>query len=325
MLILVGVLVIILAATRPASLGLSDFEVRRQEKAGILTDFDVRRAVNYRAVMTLLNLKILVMLAVFIILAVWLFGWTVGTITALIFVILFPVLAKIKPIKLLAEKLYIHYEKYMLSFVDKAGWLVRFFELPEDKQAREAKPKLFSKSELRSIIRTSPGILSETDTLLINGALKFNDKTVGDIMTPLESIEAVDAKELLGPVVLSDLHKTGHRRFPVTNGDLNHVVGVLYIDELLVADSSQKSRKVSEAMNKNIGFVHQTYSLKQALEASLATDNSLLIVVNSARETVGLITLEDILGSLFGKNISIDAKFDKHSDLEAVAKRKQNN
>lgn len=325
MLILVGALVIILAATRPVSLGLSDFEVRRQEKAGILTDFDVRRAVNYRAIMTLLSLKTLVLLVVFVLLAVWVLGWMAGTITSLIFVILFQTIAKIKLVKTLATKLYDYYEKPMLNFVNKAGWLVRFFESPEDKKSRTAKPKLFSKAELRSIIRTSPGILSETDTLLINGALKFSDKTVDDIMTPLESIESVDSKELLGPIVLSDLHKTGHRRFPVTKGDINQIVGVLYINELLVADSSQKSQKVSEAMEKTFGYVHQTYSLSQALEASLATNSSLLIVINSARETVGLITIEDILGSLFGKNLYIDVTFDKHSDLAAVAKRKQNN
>ena len=322
--ILVFLILIFVAATQPVTLGLSSFELRRQEKAGILSDLDVIRANYYHQVKIFFRLVLYILLATLVILSVWILGWSNGIWFSLVAIIIFQPIANLKLIRNLAKAAYLIYERHLLSLVSKITWLLKLLETQEDLSAQRSKLKLFSKAELRSVIRTSTGLLTEPELKMVNGALKFSDKTVDDVMTTRNSIEAIDAKELLGPIVLSDLHKTGHKRFPVTDGNLDNIVGVLYVHELLTIDSSKKTPKASDAMNKSVGYVHQTYSLNQALEAALATDNSLLIVINSARETVGLITVEDILGTLFGGRVLDDESFSKHDDLAAVAKRKQN-
>ena len=55
----------------------------------------------------------------------------------------------------------------------------------------------------------------------------------------------------------------------------------------------------------------------KALGACIKKRRSLLVVVNQYRETVGVITVEDIIEQLIGRKI-ID-QFDEYDDLRAVA------
>ena len=139
-------------------------------------------------------------------------------------------------------------------------------------------------------------------------------------MTPRSVVETIKKSEILGPLVLDDLHKTGHSRFPVIEGDIDHVVGVLYLRDLLTLDTNRKHTALAEsAMSKNVFYIHQEQSLGHALAAFLKTHHHLFIVVNEFRETVGILTLEDTIETLLGKKI-VD-EFDAHDDLRTVAGR----
>ena len=76
-----------------------------------------------------------------------------------------------------------------------------------------------------------------------------------------------------------------------------------------------------KAMDSGINYIRQDQTLNQALAAFLKTHKHLFIVVNESRETVGLLTLNDVIQELIGHPI-ID-EFDTHDNLHAVAKRKK--
>ena len=90
-----------------------------------------------------------------------------------------------------------------------------------------------SKEELLEMVAQSSGAISSSEKKLITNGLKFNDMKVEEIMTPRSMIESVPMNELLGPLVLDDLHKKGYSRFPVIDGDIDHVVGMLRIQDLV--------------------------------------------------------------------------------------------
>ena len=52
-------------------------------------------------------------------------------------------------------------------------------------------------------------------------------------MTPRGVMNTVAKEDVIGPLLLDELHKTGHSRFPVTDGDIDHIVGILHIRSLL--------------------------------------------------------------------------------------------
>ena len=150
-------------------------------------------------------------------------------------------------------------------------------------------------------------------------ALSFKTKTVASIMTPRAVIDSVPKQELLGPLVLDDLHKTGHSRFPVIDDNLDHIVGILHIQDLLTLDGGKKTTTADKTMEARVYYIHQDQTLQQALSGFIRTHHHLFIVINEYRETVGVLTLEDVVEALLGRKI-ID-EFDSHQDLRQVAAR----
>ncbi|MBP9761790.1 CBS domain-containing protein [Candidatus Saccharibacteria bacterium] len=154
--------------------------------------------------------------------------------------------------------------------------------------------------------------LGEID--LLSHALVFGDKSVLDTQTPKRVVQSVSADDAVGPVLMGELHKSGHSRFPVYDTKKDNIVGVLYLHDL-VATSNQG--KVRDIMRRKMTYVHEDFSLYQTLQAFLKTKQHLFIVVNGFEEYVGIITIEDVLEQIIGKPI-VD-EFDRYDDLRAVA------
>jgi CBS domain containing-hemolysin-like protein len=178
--------------------------------------------------------------------------------------------------------------------------------------------QLDSREELQHLVEQSGSLLSNDERKLIKHGLQFESRLVSEIMTPRGVIDSISKKELLGPLVLDDLHKTGHSRFPVIDEDIDHVVGMLHIHNLFTLDS-KRSTTAEKAMEARVFYIHQDQTLQHALAAFIRTHHHLFIVVNEYRETVGILSLEDVIEALLGHKI-VD-EFDAHEDLRQVAMR----
>ncbi|MFZ1248900.1 MAG: CBS domain-containing protein [Candidatus Saccharimonadales bacterium] len=157
--------------------------------------------------------------------------------------------------------------------------------------------------------RIAPG---EID--LLSHALTFGDKTVADALVPKRVVVSVSVEESVGPVLMGELHASGHSRFPVYEGKKDAIVGVLYLHDLV---ASKQSGSVRDIMRSKVTYVHEDFTLYQTLQAFIKTKQHLFIVVNSFEEYVGIITIEDVLERVIGKLI-VD-EFDRYDDLRAVA------
>jgi CBS domain containing-hemolysin-like protein len=169
--------------------------------------------------------------------------------------------------------------------------------------------QLFERQEVQADNRIDKATLEIT-----RHALAFGDKAVEDILTPRRVVKSVNVEETVGPVLMTELHASGFSRFPVYEGKQNNMVGVLYLRDLVNAKSGGLIRKI---MHPQVCFVHEDQSLHEALQAILKTHQHLYVVVNSFEEYVGVVTIEDILEEIVGKQI-ID-EFDQYEDMRAVA------
>ncbi len=163
--------------------------------------------------------------------------------------------------------------------------------------------------------------IPEDELKMAAGALTFGDKKVADVMVPRRQVRFIERDEAIGPMLMDELFKTGHSRFPVIRGSVRpsapEVVGTLYIPDLL--KNLEKPGKVRDIMHHDSRFINETHNLHQALDAILKSQHHLLVVVNNFEEMVGVITLEDILEQIIGRPI-VD-EFDRYEDLRAVAGR----
>lgn len=168
---------------------------------------------------------------------------------------------------------------------------------------------------------TQPDNRISTDDLSIAaGALSFGGKTVTGVMTPRREVRFVGEDDVVGPLLMDELHKTGFSRFPVVHGPTKaanpSVVGTLYLKDVTEISQANKGT-VKNLMHKDAYFINEDCSLHQALDAMLKSRHHLLIVVNKFEELVGVITMEDVLEQIIGHQI-VD-EFDHYEDLRAVA------
>ena len=179
---------------------------------------------------------------------------------------------------------------------------------------------LYDRDDLIDLLETQAVVpenrIEKFELDLAMHALTFGDKTIGQTMTPRRVVKMVSVDDQLGPIVMDELHASGHSRFPVYQGSQDTIIGTLYLHDLLHVKSNASVRSL---MRPSVYYLHEDQSLYDALQALLVTHHHLFIVVNSFEEFVGVISSEDILETLIGREI-VD-EFDKYEDLRAVAAR----
>jgi metal transporter CNNM len=191
-----------------------------------------------------------------------------------------------------------------------------------DKWLGDEGPVVYSKEELYKIFEehniSKDGDIEEDEIQIVRHALTFGDKQVREVMTPRRIVTSVSADEPIGPILIDELHKSGYSRFPVYNDkQTQNFIGTLYLHDL-VGLKVKEGETVKDTMRKAVYYVHEEESLDHALKVFLKTNHHLLIVVNTFEEFVGVVSFEDVIEQIIGKQIMDE--FDQHEDLRAVAR-----
>ncbi|MDN5819809.1 MAG: CBS domain-containing protein, partial [bacterium] len=155
-----------------------------------------------------------------------------------------------------------------------------------------------SKDELLDMVRQARGI-DNGDKRAIEAQMKMAETKVKNLMVAATEVDYISYDELLGPLVLHDLHKTGHRWFPVVRNDLDSTLGFLDSRDVLTIDS-KRSVKAQTAMQHETVRVKPSDNLNVALDTCLKAGSWIALVVDGD-EVVGLIGLPAILNHLRGK------------------------
>lgn len=306
---------LLVAGARPSRSQLSLFELKRRANSGDkVAKRELDREDVIADVLSLIRIKVAVLLVGFTILSILAFGWFFGITVSIIAAIFYGPIASLKPISKASQKLYKAFEPEILKATKKFSKIFKIIRQNSEVGLNEA--SIDSRQELQSLVESSDGVLSDDEKKLVISGLSFNDLTVSSIMTPKSVIDSIKKSEFLGPLTLDELHKTGHSRLPVIDGDIDHIVGILNLKSLLALDI-KRSTTAEKAMDPKVYYVREDQTLRHALAAFLRTHHHLFVVVNEYRETVGLLALEDVIEALIGQKI-ID-EFDEHDDLRAVA------
>lgn len=291
---------VVLAAMRPPQGRLSRYELqRRAEQAGDHQAQAELRRYQYQAVVLGISRALqllLVVLGFYCVITLLGIGW--GGLLTLGVIVLHPVLARWLPFVHLGQRLYRYLEPRVEGQAHRLTWLYALIRL-ESHYAPQT--QLGSRHELAHLIDQAGTHMSTEERELLLHSLAFEERTVADVMLPAERITTVDRRELLGPLVLDDLHKTGHAFFPVVDGDLSRIVGVLSIDGFLSLDD-KRSITAEKAMSSHIVYVRDTASLRAAIKLFMQSHQHLLIVEDAEGAAVGALTLYDCLRVLFGSS-----------------------
>lgn len=312
------VLLVWIASVVISPTALSKFELERRTRGGDkLAENELNRKNLMPDIISLQRITESILLVVAASLGMVLWGLFAGSLVAVAVALFYRAFARLPLIHQIAQRIYGRQESSVNEFVRRYGKLIR---LLQSRLPLEIESGLNSREELVHLIESSGGVLSSDEKQRILHGLTFHDRKVSEVMTPRAVIESIKSSELLGPLVLDELHKTGHSRFPVIRDDIDHVVGMLHVRDLLIVDGSKKhTMRVETAMEPKVFYIRDDQTLAHALAAFLKTRHHLFVVINESRETVGLLSLEDVIEALLGHPI-VD-EFDAHDDLRAVAAR----
>jgi len=157
-----------------------------------------------------------------------------------------------------------------------------------------------NRDELRQLMQESAHALTSDERAMINRVLELQNLTVRQFATPLDQAVTVDA-DTPTREVLQLAQERGRWRFPVweTRDGVRRVAGLLTLDALLYEGDLDGSRPARAYMRPAL-FLEEDWRLEDALSRMQRSGQRLALVLGPDRRERGLLTLEDILKTLFG-------------------------
>lgn len=183
---------------------------------------------------------------------------------------------------------------YFLRKLEKpVGWSEKVFDRIGKKFSRTRR---LSKNQLRDFLKDQQTLAVEpikSDLAFALAVLDLNDQKSGHIMIRMTKIKTVDADAHIGPVLLSELHKTGRKAFPVE--DASQIVGSVRLDKLA---ELKAGGKVAEAFERQMIAVNKDEPALYAIKKFAESNAELIFTKDDSNKVVGAIYLEDILQEL---------------------------
>jgi putative hemolysin len=144
------------------------------------------------------------------------------------------------------------------------------------------------------------GQLGETQRDMIEAVVDFRSRSVEEIMTPRTEVEGFEyTDDLMFIQRFVDQH--GRSRIPVYQGDLDHIVGVLYVKDLIKFLGTDPAKfKLKPVLRKPV-WVPETKPLMELLYELRSRKVHMAIVLDEYGGTTGLVTFEDLLEEIVGE------------------------
>ncbi len=146
------------------------------------------------------------------------------------------------------------------------------------------------------------GTLTESESNIIANALSLDEKRVSEIMTPRSVVTALRRNATIGEV-FREYPNVPFARIPVFGKNLDDVVGMVRRRDLLKAKANDQDLDLVAKHMQEVHFIPETATAAQALQLFLKTHQQLLVVVDEFGSTAGVVTMEDVIEHLIGREI----------------------
>ena len=135
---------------------------------------------------------------------------------------------------------------------------------------------------------------------MVSNIFEFDDISAAEIMTPRIDVIAVDVEDSLAEALQLAVDN-GYSRLPVYEEDVDHIIGILYIKDLLpyVGRSLPKNVTVRTLL-RDTHFVPDTKKCDELFEEMNQKHLQMAIVVDEYGGVAGIVTIEDLLESIVG-------------------------
>jgi CBS domain containing-hemolysin-like protein len=168
-------------------------------------------------------------------------------------------------------------------------------------EPRDEVSSTFTREEVAALVEESrgEGLLEDDEYVRLAGALGFTERTVDDVLLPLDTLSTLTQGATAADV--EDVcAATGYSRFPVVD-EAGEPVGYLHIKDVIETDPERRQRPIEDKWVHPFASVRAADALHEALETLQRKGAHMGRVVAEDGTTLGLVTLEDVLEELVGE------------------------
>ena len=178
-----------------------------------------------------------------------------------------------------------------------------------------ASEEVVTEEEIRMLVDVGQekGVIEDVQKEMINNIFEFDDLNAGDIMTHRTDVAAVDVEDDDIESFLNLAIEKGFSRIPVYEGELDNIIGIIYVKDLLkYVGKSLPAKANLKKMAREAYFIPETKSCGELFTEMSAKKIQMAIVVDEYGGTAGILTLEDLVEAIMG---NIQDEYD-HEDEE---------
>lgn len=159
-----------------------------------------------------------------------------------------------------------------------------------------------TEEDLRELVEMGQeeGILEDGERKLLDGVLDFGDTIAREVMSPRPDMVGVP-KEADTAEVLAVMQKTGHSRIPMYDGQIDNILGVVYLNDLVSEIVSGNAEMQPADCLREPVFVPETKKIDEVFREFQRRRIHIAIVVDEHGGVAGLLTMEDVLEEIFGE------------------------
>jgi magnesium and cobalt transporter len=144
------------------------------------------------------------------------------------------------------------------------------------------------------------GLITRQEGQLIESIFEFKDTLVREIMVPRLEMVGVERNTPVDQIIAL-VRQCGHSRFPLFEGDIDHIKGILLAKDLLVFWQTPEETWDLDRVLRPAYFIPESKKISDLLRDLVERKSQIAIVIDEYGGTAGLITLEDILEEIVGE------------------------
>jgi len=175
-------------------------------------------------------------------------------------------------------------------------------DAPEGSAPDPAKEEATKDAEVRALLDVAreEGLLEKHEEELVTRAVDFNDRTVGQVMTPRPDIVYAQADAPLDEI--ADLFvKTKFTRLPLVEGSIDKPVGIVHVKDVFTVLRRPDPPATARPLAREVFFAPESQTVATLLADFRRRRHPLAIVVDEYGAVTGLATLEDLVEELVGE------------------------
>lgn len=189
--------------------------------------------------------------------------------------------------------------------------------------------RLFSRHKKNSISRDEvlaftalsykEGAIATQESLLVENMLKLRDAKTKDILTPRTVMHAL-SEDITVKAALNSERTANFSRIPVFRGNKDSIIGLVIKIDLYEYERQGQGDVLLKDISSPVYRISETFPVLNLLDLFIKRHDHLFVVEDHFGQTAGVVTLEDAVETLLGKEIVDES--DKIEDLQKMAKQK---